>query len=111
MINHDFPWIHQNWIKQINHNLTTQEVIEEEIDFKNLSPCGLSMIEAHWTILSSIQLRIVPPFEANWGDWHKAATKLSNEIRTYVNNANLGPTYKTMMKDHNRVDKICVVSK
>ena len=33
MINHDYPCIHLDWIKQIKHNLTTQEAIEEEIDF------------------------------------------------------------------------------
>ena len=35
MINHDYPRIHPGWMKQTNHNLTTQaaEAIKEEIDF------------------------------------------------------------------------------
>ena len=36
IINHDNPGIHLDWIKQINHNQTTREAIEEEmIDCKD----------------------------------------------------------------------------
>ena len=93
MNNHDYPGVHPDCITQINHNLTTQEVIEEEIDFKNWSSCGLSMIIAHRPIIFLIRLMIIPPFESNWGDWPKAAIRLSNKIRTHVNSTNLTPIY------------------
>ena len=65
------------------------------------------MIKVHWPTFFSIQLMIIPPFEDNWGDWQKAAIRLSNKIRIHVNNTNLGPT---LMKGHNRVNKICIIT-
>ena len=57
MINHNYSGIHPDWIEQINHNLTTQEVIEEEIDFKNMF--RKLMIKAPWPNIFLIRLMII----------------------------------------------------
>ena len=36
------------WIRQISYNPTTQEAIEEVIDFINWQNCWLFLIKAHW---------------------------------------------------------------
>ena len=65
------------------------------------------MIKVHWSTFFSIQLMIIPTFEDNSGDWQNSAIRLSNKIRIHVNNTNLGPT---LMKGHNRVNKICIIT-
>ena len=37
VINHNYPGIHPNWVKQTIHNLINQEAIEKEIDSKKLA--------------------------------------------------------------------------
>ena len=63
--NHDYPRISRGWMKQINQNMTTQEAIEVEIDFKSWPSCGLFTIKAHCPNLFSTRLKITPPFKAN----------------------------------------------
>ena len=65
------------------------------------------MIKVRWPTLFSSQLMIIPPFEDNWGDWQKAAIRLSTKTRIHVNNTNLG---STLMKGHNRVNRICIIN-
>ena len=43
--------IHPHRIKRINHNLTSEEAIVVEIDFKNWQPLGLFVTKAHWLYL------------------------------------------------------------
>ena len=46
--NHHYLGIHVDYIQKTYHNLTTQEAIEEKIDFLTYwPPCGLSMIKVH----------------------------------------------------------------
>ena len=50
---------------------------------------------------------IISPLENNSGDWQKAEIRFSKKIRIHFNNTNLSPT---LMKGHNRDNKICVIT-
>ena len=50
---------------------------------------------------------IIPPLEDNSGDWQKAAIRFINKFRINFNNTNFS---STLMKGHDRGNKICIMT-